>query len=112
MYRTGVWDRSQLVGMGVDVHRRNADGEQALFFACTSGEAQIVRSLLGAGADAKTVNAVSWIALWSDCETQAEKEMEGYGIRTDTLMRTRAPTQRETCTREGCLSGRRGGTSR
>lgn len=56
MARTGNLDLIDYVKQGVDVNLRNMEGNTFLMLAAYSGQAELVRGLLGAGADPDALN--------------------------------------------------------
>lgn len=67
LMRAALYGRVELVeellGLGVNIHKRNFDGNNALWLACVSGHAAIVKMLLEAGIDVDNRNVTGATAL-------------------------------------------------
>jgi rhodanese-related sulfurtransferase len=53
----------ELLALGVNIHKRNVDGNNALWLACVSGNAQLVQRLIDAGIDMNNRNLTGATAL-------------------------------------------------
>ena len=47
---------SELIDLGADIHAKNSDGNQPLWFACVAANLPMIRLLLNAGADVDHIN--------------------------------------------------------